>query len=332
MRRLTVGVIARDGLPYLDLCLRSLPPLTECAEQVEFILVDAASTDATLAHMLRFAEQQPDTRVYSMVGTVNHAATRNVVVRNARPGAVFLVDGDIAVEPAFVRAALAEIEAGNCDVAFGQLPEILHDGRHRRLGRGGDRYKVTERRLAGYFCAVVVLGPKVVESGMHYDESIRWSDDLDLGLRVAERFRILMLPMPMGTHYTISYYNPDRIGQFWRQAYARPTGQLIRRHLHRPRRLWALAPRLKGPALGLALQVLTMLAVLGASPRLLALAAGLYAVDVARFAWQRRLQQYLPIRFLSVWQILHGLIRPERVTLYYEVHERWPASANASDA
>ena len=60
--RLTVGVVAQNGLPHLTRCLDSLPTLADCAEAVEFILVDAASSDGTLAAMRSFSEVRTDTR------------------------------------------------------------------------------------------------------------------------------------------------------------------------------------------------------------------------------------------------------------------------------
>src|SRR5262249_2534763 len=132
--RLTVGVICRNGLPHLMKCLATLPGIEGSAQEVDFILVDSASTAETLGDMLAFAAGRRDTRVFSMSGLVNSSAARNVVLRNARPGAVFLVDGDVAVNRSFVDAALEELDRNSCEIVNGRLAEILHDREHRPYG------------------------------------------------------------------------------------------------------------------------------------------------------------------------------------------------------
>lgn len=322
--RLTVGVVARNGLPYLRHCLTSLPALADCATEVEFILVDSASSDGTLDAMLAFARDRRDTRVYAMEGKVNAAAARNVILRHAQPGALFLVDGDVAVNRDFVVAALREFENRTCEVVFGQLPEILYDRAAQPIGHNPDRYRVTTRAYARLIHGVVMLGPPVLEDGVAYDEAQRRSHDLELGIRLAERFRILTLPVVMGTHHTVSYYAPSRVGDFYGQAYLRPMGRLLRRHLAWPWRLWSLRRLLSGHALGFSLQLLLLTAMLLQSGAMTAIAGGLIGLDVARFAWQGRRHEYLPNRIVAPWQILYGFVFPENEKLSYHVELRYP--------
>jgi hypothetical protein len=274
--------------------------------------------------MLAFARGRPDLRVFTMRGEVNLAAARNVVLRSARPGAVFMVDGDVAVNRDFAVAALAELARSSADVVFGQLPEILYDRGDQPIGRTPDRYRVTGRAYHGLIYGVVVLGPRVVAEGFLYDETQRRSQDLELGLRLARRYRILGLPMVMGTHHAVSYFAPSRIGQFYREAYLRPLGRILRQHAFRPRQLWSLRRVLSGHALGFGLQMLLIAALLLRSQAITALALGLIGLDLARFAWQGRGREYLPHRIVAPWQILYGIILPEKQRLSYQVEARYP--------
>jgi glycosyltransferase involved in cell wall biosynthesis len=322
--RLTVGVIARNGMPHLRHCLSALPALADCAAEVEFILVDSASSDGTLDAMLAFARGRSGTRVYAMQGEVNAAAARNVILRRAEPGAVFLVDGDVAVSREFVVAALEELAEGSCEVVYGRLPEILYDGNHRPVGRTADAYAIRRRGYERLIRGIVMLGPQVLEAGVTYDEAQRRSHDLELGVRLARRFRILALPIVMGTHHSVSYYAPSRVGHFYGQAYLRPMGRLLRKHRLRPGLLRSLGRVLSGFALGLCLQLFLVAAILLRSSWMAALAAGLIGLDLARFAWQGRLREYIPHRIVAPWQIVYGFLLPENESPRYHVELRYP--------
>lgn len=308
-------------MPYLQRALEALPALERAVPDVEFILVDSASTDGTLAAMRAFALGRHNVRVFLMTGTVNAAAPRNVVLAHARPGGVFLVDGDVAVDPAFVLAALDELERDSCDIAFGQLPEQLHDGKHRPIGESGDVYKVAGRRYVKSFGGVVLFGPKVVAAGVRYDETMRRGHDKLIASQLADRFRILSLPIRMGTHYTVSYFHQDRVGVYYRTAYMRPHGRLIRDNLGRPWRIWHARDVLSGYAVGFLEVVLLVAALISGSGLAVAAVAALIAADVVRFAWQRRLNEWIPIRLVGMAQMAWGVVVPERHQLNYRVRE-----------
>lgn len=318
---LTVGVFCQNGMPYLQQALAALPAVERVVDEVDFILVDSASTDGTLAAMQAFAAGKTNARVFAMTGVVNASATRNVVLSHAGPGAVFLVDGDVAVEPAFVAAALDELEQGTCDIVFGRLPEQLHDGQHRPTGVTQDRYKVGGRHYVRSFGGVVLLGPAVVAAGVRYDETMRRGEDRALAAELAERFRILSLPITMGTHYTVSYFHEDRIRTYYRTAYMRPHGRIFRDNLRHPRRIWHSRRIVSGYVAGLIEVLLLIAAIISGSLVALIIVVALIACDVARFASQGRLNEWIPIRLIGMAQIVWGTIVPERQRLSYQVRE-----------
>lgn len=310
--RLTVGIACRDGLPHLHACLAALPAVAACAADVEFILVDSASSDGTLEAMLAFAKNRRDTRVLSMHGHVNLAATRNVILDAARPGAVFIVDGDVAVNAAFVAAALAALDADRCDIVFGRLPEVIYDGSHRPVGRNDDRYRVDRECFRTVFHGIVLLGEAVARAGARYDTRLRRGEDTDLAVRLAERFRILALATEMGTHHTVPYYHADRLATFYRQRYTRPIGSMIRKHLWHPKRLWRGGRHVfVGGAIGLLTQALFVVALLSTSPLAIAAAAALIAVDFGQLAVRGRGHHFVPVRIVGAWFLAWGILFPE---------------------
>jgi glycosyltransferase involved in cell wall biosynthesis len=321
IKHLTIGVVAKDGMPHLNGCLTSLSCLTDCAETVEFILVDSGSTDCTLNTMCIFASQNKNARVFTMSGTVNQSVTRNVILEKSIPGAVLLVDGDVAINHDFVKAALEEIGVGNADIVYGQLPEIWHTSDHQAYAEGGDRYQISNRRYMHFFMGSVMLGPQVLAKGCRYDREMRRIEDVEFSIRVSEQFRILALPIPMGIHFTTPYHSRYRIGAFYKDSYLRPVGRFVRINLLKPRRLWWARTIFGGNLLGLAEQFCLLLALISANLASIALVSTVIFVDAARFAIRGRVHQYIPIRIRGPWQIISGIFIVERVQPDYKTTE-----------
>jgi glycosyltransferase involved in cell wall biosynthesis len=318
---LTVGVIARNGLPHLRPCLDSLADILGAFDNAQSILVDSGSQDATLAAMVEFACLHGKTRVFSIEGRMNAASARNVILKHAQPGALFLVDGDVSINPQFLREGLAAIAAGAADVVVGQLPEVLHDGAHRPIGRNPDRYGIGRQRYVAVTGGVSLLAPHVLANAPRFDERLRTGEDPDFSVRLADRFRILALPVAMGTHYTIDYAHPDRRWTLWRTLHVRPKGTLLRKHLIHPRRLWRLRRSVSGIGLGAAMQIGLVGAILTAGWPGAAVAVAVILLDAARTTHRRGLIGFLLLRFVSPWVLLYGLLFPERATTRYVVRE-----------
>jgi glycosyltransferase involved in cell wall biosynthesis len=321
INRLTIGVLAKDGLPHLLRCLDSLPGLADCADSVDFVLVDSASKDGTLNAMREFATTNDNTRVFAMKGAVNQSVTRNVILDNARPGAVFLIDGDVAISHDFVLAALAEIEAGNTEIAYGQLPELWHTADHEAYAEGADCHKISRRTYTHTFMGNVLLGPQVLADGCRYDPQMRRFEDVEFSIRISEHFRILALPIPMGTHYTIPYHSKYRINTFYKDSYLRPAGRFLRINIRAPWRLWWSRKVFVGNIIGLGEQLGMLLALLSANPVASAAAAAVVAVDAGRFVIGGRMHQFIPIRIRGPWQIISGIFMERPVRLDYETTE-----------
>ena len=320
-KHLTVGVLAKDGLPHLQTCLESLPALADCAEKVEFLLVDSASKDGTLEAICAFATRNDHARVFAMKGSVNQSVTRNVILDNSAPGAVLLVDGDVAISRDFVLAALAEIADGAAEIVHGQLPEIWHTSQHSAYADGGDRYQISRRRYTHYFMGNVMLGPRALASGCRYDRQMRRFEDVEFSIRIGEQFRILALPIPIGTHYTIQYHSTYRIGAFYKDAYLRPAGRFFRINLLKPWRLWWARPIFAGHLIGMAEQLCLLIALVSRSPLNIAIVAAVIGADVLRFAVKDRIHQFIPIRIRGPWQIVSGTFMEKPVCLDYETIE-----------
>ena len=175
----------------------------------------------------------------------------------------------------------------------------------------------------------VMLGPRVLADGCRYDPEMRRFEDVEFSIRISERFRILTLPVPIGTHYTIPYHSTYRIGSFYRDAYLKPAGRFFRINWRRPWRLWWSRSIFVGHATGLAEQLGLLLTLWSGSAAAVALVGAVIACDIARFAIKGRLHQFVPIRVRGPWQILSGVFTERPAKLVYQATEvsREPGAA-----
>ena len=117
---LTIGIISRNGQPFIENCLLSfstaLDQLLRHFVSIDFILVDSDSSDNTLRVMADFAKLHQDksikTDVYLLEGNCNAAIARNIILGHATGDIVFLCDGDIVVNGNFLITASEKIISG----------------------------------------------------------------------------------------------------------------------------------------------------------------------------------------------------------------------------
>lgn len=320
---LTLGVIARDGERFIDHALDAIALLFDLNRwSLNVILVDSASKDRTLEKMQAFAQQTPHTRVFALSGEVNASVARNVILDNITSGHAFMIDGDVAVNAEFIDQAVAEFDAGSADAIYGQLPEIWHDANGEPYDTRDDRYHVNRREPMRWFKGVVMLSERVVTSGIRYDLRLERLEDIEFSLKVADQFKIMTLPVPMGIHYTDGYHSQSRLRDFIKGQYQRPAGQFIRANLLRPDRLLTVKRSFIGYVVGLLMQLIVLVGLLFLSPWIIAIGLAILLIDAARFYSQGRLHEFLPLRFIGAWQIAWGLFTPRRTPGPFTINEK----------
>lgn len=312
---LTIGVIARNGLPFLRNCLAALPRERGASERppaggLSILLVDCMSGDGTTGVMTDFAHGRGDTWVFRVEGAANAAVARNVILDHAPPGFVLLLDGDMVLAPGFLDAALEPIRQGRAEAVIGALREQHFDTQNRP--EGGELWRtapVSPRyvRLAG---GAILLGPQVRATGCRYDEGQRLCEDWDFALRLSQDHRILRIPDNLGLHLTHDYFSPHRLRNFYCQDSSRMLGQLCRKHFRQP---WRLAPLVvieRGLFLGCILQALILLGMATGQFELVALALAALTADGGHSLIRGRRARWVATRLAAPWMLARGLLRP----------------------
>jgi hypothetical protein len=126
--------------------------------------------------------------------------------------------------------------------------------------------------------------------------------------------------MNTGLHLTHSYFSTARLGAFYRERYPRPTGLLLRKHWSDASSLLLILWAERGPLVGLGLQLLLLAGIVTTSPELIATATTLACLDLCRFVYQGRRHEFTPVRIITPWLVIQGLLRDGEEEPCYQVH------------
>jgi glycosyltransferase involved in cell wall biosynthesis len=318
-QELTVGVITRNGLPFLNDCLAALPEIERTVGSVSFVLVDSASTDGSGSALKAFAKGRTNVEVFRINGEVNAAVARNVIIDNAKPGFLLLVDGDIVPESDFVKSGMQAIDQGRAEAVLGNLMEKWYDTNYELEHGPIIRSSVKKEKYDVACGGMMLIGPAAAARGTRQDERLRKTQDLDYAFRAIAPRQLLWLPITMGTHLTHHYFSDARIGDFYRSAYPIPAGRMIRKNIRFPGLIVKMMELYKGSVLGAFYQVVAILALVAGNMFVLTCLGGLVLLDFLRAVKRKSIYKFFAVRFATPWMILYGLFSPWPPTLTYRV-------------
>jgi glycosyltransferase involved in cell wall biosynthesis len=129
--RMSVIVPCHNVERYVTDCLQSLA--RNAAPDIEFLLVDDASTDATGDILATRAARLPGATVLTLPQNRGLSAARNAGLRAARGRTVSFLDGDDVAAPGHFPALADAIDALRCD--FVRTDHVQVRGRERRVQR-----------------------------------------------------------------------------------------------------------------------------------------------------------------------------------------------------
>ena len=279
MTALTIIAIGRNEGERLKACLRSLP------QDATLIYVDSGSTDDSVA----FAEAQGVQVVTLPPGSRFTAAlARNAglaIAASTGGGFVQMIDGDCALDPAWLASATAAMRADpTLAVVFGRRRERF-PGRsiYNRLCDIEWDVPVGEARSCG---GDALFRLEAIRAANGYDPTLIAGEEPDLCLRLrAAGWRIRRLDAEMTLHDAAI----TQFGQWWRRTErsGHAFAELAFRHGAKADPHWRRETR-SIAAWGLALPLAVIAAGLafGWPAALLVLAA--YPAQMARIAWRKR--------------------------------------------
>lgn len=132
--QVTVSLVTRDGMAWLPRCIDSV--CSQVDVDLELVVTDNGSTDGSADWLAERLADLPRARFDRLPANIGYASAHDVVIQAAHAPFVLLLNQDVELDPAFLRAAV-EVMEGRPGVAAVQ-------GRVARLGPDGERVPIVD--------------------------------------------------------------------------------------------------------------------------------------------------------------------------------------------
>lgn len=194
--RISVIMAVYNAERYLAEAVESV--LAQTYADFEFLIHDDGSTDGSPEILRRIAGKDPRIDV-SFGENAGPAAARNILLARARGVFIAVMDADDVCRPDRFKRQVTYLDA-HPDIAVlgSHIRYIDEAGRPvRELDYPADHAQIDARNYAGNTAIVhptVMMRREAVQAVGGYDESFSDAQDLELWLRMAERFRLANMP------------------------------------------------------------------------------------------------------------------------------------------
>lgn len=200
---ITVITVVRNAAQVIEGCIQSV--LDQRIEQLEYIVVDGASSDGTLEIIGKYGDSitkvisEPDTGLYDAMNKGLRCATGRFIH--------FLNADDRYVSPDSLRSFLPELDVGS--ICYGQMMYIEGVGRARLLGFPFSwDAELRESRIPQ---PALFVPRKLFQQVGEFDLGLRIAADYDMVLRLARCFPVKYIPKPVTVMHAggMSYQRTD---------------------------------------------------------------------------------------------------------------------------
>lgn len=178
-------------------------------EKCEVIYVDSKSTDDSIDRAKKFE----DIKIFQITGTCNAAIARNIGAKESKGNILFFIDGDIEINPEFIKISIDEFGKLVYSFISGQVININYNKNNQFISetimypavKNSDKFFSTS---GGIFLMDRSLW---LEAG-GMDNNFKRGQDHDLTLRLAKKGIPLMRKSAViCKHHTIAYTHEDRL-------------------------------------------------------------------------------------------------------------------------
>lgn len=210
--RVTAVVVAHNGLPAIDLCLRSL--LAASDDPLDLLVVDNASTDGTVAHV---RAHFPEVRVLASQSNLGYGLATNMGACLSRAEYIAVVNQDVVATRGWIERLVGALDADPS--AALATPKILLASDVSRVNACGNAVHYTgitpcrgynapssaftrQEEVPAVSGAAFVVRRRVFEKLGGFDPTFfLYFEDTELSLRVAlAGYRILFVPSAVVVH------------------------------------------------------------------------------------------------------------------------------------
>lgn len=183
------------GERYLAASIQSV--LEQSIEELELIVSDDGSDDASVEIASRAAQRDKRVRLIAGTGNTGPGATRNRALAAARGEWIAIVDSDDLMKPERLRSLIDLADARGCEIAADDLTYFGKDMENGQTLFGKSGQNLPDIISTNTFIETEIEGSKLPKlgylkpvirraalNGLNYDESLRVGEDYDLLLRL----------------------------------------------------------------------------------------------------------------------------------------------------
>ncbi|MGM9804019.1 MAG: glycosyltransferase family 2 protein [Muribaculaceae bacterium] len=209
MQKISIIVPIYNVAPYLEQCLNSLFRQT-IATDIEYLLIDDASTDNSLAIARNMAAQHPELNITIITNSTNRglASTRIIGINNAKGEYLMCVDSDDWIEPDMAETLLQAATNTNADIV--SSPFFSNHNKHQEVMAFASNTMAIDINRAPinvqYFslCNKLILRRLIVDNNLFAIDKRNCWEDLSVtcrALALAKRNTVVNIPL---YHYRVN--------------------------------------------------------------------------------------------------------------------------------
>lgn len=197
--RISVLMSVRNGLPYVEECIRSIAAQT--FRDWEFIIVDNASTDGTIELVEKIAADEPRIRFLRNERDLGQSGSLNRGLEVCRGQWIARMDADDVALPNRFERQLAFVDK-TPDVKATSCLAYYINAKSRRVGKtfhdlttreAFDRYRSEGRAIGMLHPGALIERTTLVNAG-GYRTLFDPANDIDLWCRISDRSLVLVQP------------------------------------------------------------------------------------------------------------------------------------------
>jgi len=180
-----------NALPFLDDCISSI--LRQTLSDFEFVILDDASTDNSIARLREWASSDKRIRIHESKRRLGLSRSSNAVVAESRASIVARMDADDIAHPDRLRRQWEIIQSSPDVAVIGTLCNGI-DAAGREV-RPRDRWRLVRRsRYIPFPHGSAMFRREVFDKVGGYDETTIGGEDQVLFSRMAAHGRVVTLP------------------------------------------------------------------------------------------------------------------------------------------
>lgn len=229
--RVSIVIKALNEEERIEAALRSSLAAAERSGG-EVILADSASTDDTVAIASRFPVAIVQLK---NVEDRRCGAGPQLGYQVARGEYVYILDGDMELDPEFLPAALEVMQADEMLGGVAGLVEEQSDASYQFRGRKRRRHEAAAGDARWLDMGGLYRSAALREVGYFSNRNLHAYEEMDLGLRLNHAgWRLRRLPIRSVRHYGYAEGNWELLKRRWRSRYLDGAGEILRASLNKP--------------------------------------------------------------------------------------------------